>query len=318
MSLERPADLDDAHWEAIITHEQRLVDARERDDRSAVIGSAKELCECVAGVVCASLAETSGTGDDFGHLISAAHAALDRRPGFGAATEEAVRVVASSARQIVMQLARLRNEVGTGHGRPRNPALASEYATISESAARLWCNWALVRLDVVLRGDVATFLDEIRSATVHRGWLGQRFAEVSLASLHSEDQHRIGVAVGWRSSVNGTFVVAEAGVAPLAREAQNWPPSYRAGVAAGLLLDSDGRLALREPYLDTLAAIVNLMDPTAWKELCQKSVGALFSTLLATDHERQQAIATKMVQLAPTLDESRKRPWLELATALGR
>ena len=57
---------------------------------------------------------------------------------------------------------------------------------------------------------------------------------------------------------------------------------------------------------------------TAWKELCQKSVGALFSTLLATDHERQQAIATKMVQLAPTLDESRKRPWLELATALGR
>jgi hypothetical protein len=55
------------------------------------------------------------------------------------------------------------------------------------------------------------------------GLLAQRFAEVRLQSLHSEDQRRIGVAVARRSSGGGTFVVSEADVRPLRWGAEAWP-----------------------------------------------------------------------------------------------
>lgn len=227
--LRRPEGVADRYWEAVEAHETRLVDAVKRSDRSAVVGAGKELCESVAGLVCATLAQTVSTADDFGKLILSAHEALDRRPGRGAATEASVRSIAQAARTILTQLNSLRNEVGTGHGRPLVPVVTGETATIAEHAARLWASWALARLDEVLRGEVAGLVSELESGTWRRGKLAERFEEVGLHSLHSEDQHRLGVAVAHRSN-SLTFVVAETGVERIRRGPDVWPPSYRAGV----------------------------------------------------------------------------------------
>jgi len=134
-----------------MVHEGRLDEACERGDAGGIVGAAKELCECVAAMVCAEQAQTMSTADDFGKLISAAHAALDRRPGRGAAAEGSVRLIAQTARTIVAELNSLRNEFGTGHGRPVMPVVTRETTTIARQSARLWSAWALARLDEVLR-----------------------------------------------------------------------------------------------------------------------------------------------------------------------
>jgi len=110
VALIRPEGISDQHWDAIEAHETRLDGACERDDRSSIVGTAKDLCECVASVVCAEQAQTISTADNFGKLISAAHSALDRRPGSGVAVEGSVRLIAQTARTIVAALNSLRNE----------------------------------------------------------------------------------------------------------------------------------------------------------------------------------------------------------------
>ena len=105
----------------IEAHETRLDSAVQQDDRSGVVGAAKELCECVASVVCAEQAQTISTSDDFAKVITSAHEALDRRPGRGAAVEGSVRNIAQSARKIAIEVNTLRNEAGTGHGRSTVP-----------------------------------------------------------------------------------------------------------------------------------------------------------------------------------------------------
>jgi len=163
VALARPEGISDQHWASIEAHDARLDRACERSDRSGIVGAAKELCECVASVVCAEQAQTISTADDFGKLISAAHAALDRRPGRGAAVEGSVRLIAQTARTIVTALNSLRNEVGTGHGRPVTPVVTCETAAIAEHSARLWSAWALGRLDEVLHGEVPRLIHELEA-----------------------------------------------------------------------------------------------------------------------------------------------------------
>lgn len=44
-------------------------------------------------------------------------------------------------------------------------------------------------------------------------------------------------------------MVFEARVTPLGRGTESWPPAYRSGVAAGLLLDDEGGLTVREMFV---------------------------------------------------------------------
>jgi hypothetical protein len=51
MELQRPRGITDQSWEAVSRQKDRLDRAwRTPADRSAVLGAAKELCECVARV----------------------------------------------------------------------------------------------------------------------------------------------------------------------------------------------------------------------------------------------------------------------------
>ena len=314
--LHRPEGLDDQHWRAVQAHETRLANASARSDRSAIVGASKELCEAVAAVVCSALAQTFNA-DDYGQKLSAAHAALDRRPGRGAATEGSVRNISQAVRTIAGELNSLRNEVGTGHGRPFVPVVTRETATVAESAALLWSQWALARLDEILRGQVAGLVAELeRGGNWRRGMLKQRFEEVDLPTLHSEDQHRIGVAVAHRGSGGGTFVVSEAGIDPLRWTPEAWPPNYRSGVAAGLLLDGAGRIGIRRRFVDALAAIVAMMDHAEWEELARAAVAAPFALELATDITERREIAEAFDLLAVSLDEVQRQGWVLLADRL--
>jgi hypothetical protein len=317
VALDRPERISDQHWESIQAHEARLARACESDDMSWVVGASKEFCESVAAVVCAELAQPVGTGDDFGKLLTSAHEALDRRPGRGAATERAIRGIAQGARSIVDHVNTMRNEVGTGHGRPLEPIVTREMATISAGAARLWADWALARLDEVLRGEVAGLIHELQTRTFRKGTLAQRFVEVGLRSLHSDDQRRIGVAVARRASGGGTFVVAIDGIDPLRSDAAAWPASYRRGVAAGLLLDSGGRFALRMNHVEDLAAIVAVMDTDEWKELAAQAVEAQLAEEVASDPAVRTGLAERLSDLAATLDPGRRDPWQRIADSIG-
>lgn len=316
MTLQRPKDLSDDHWASIELHEKRLDAAVERGDRGHIIGAAKELCESVAAVICAEMAQTVSTGDDFGRLISTAHEALDRRPGYGAATEESIRLMSQSARTIVIHLNSLRNEFGTGHGRRILPPVTREAAAIAEQAARLWTSWSLGRLDEALRGEVATLIRELESGHWHRGLLTERLAEVDLRLLHSQDQNRIGVAVAQRGASGGTFVVFEAGVEPLRDGADAWPTAYRSGVAAGLLLDSDGRLVLGAGTVEILAKLVELMDAQEWTELASRARDAQWSPRLSGDAERVQSVIDKMESFADELEGARRGAWNDLTSSV--
>jgi hypothetical protein len=313
VTLRRPEGVSDKHWEAIEAHEARLDGAVQRADFSGVVGAAKELCECVARVICAERAQTLSTSDDFGKTILTAHDALDRRPGRGAAVEMAVREMAQTAREMMTKLSFLRNELGTGHGRSILPVVTRETAAMAEQSARLWSTWALARLDEVLRGEVPGLVQELERGLWHRGLLAQRFAEVGLDSLHSEDQHRLGVAVAHRSSGGGTFVVRQGGIEPLESDGSAWPASYRAGVAAGLMIDSLGRFALIPQYVRVLSTIVSLMELEEWRQLSEQAASAPLDVNLRGDNELRQQLADEMMNIADTLDGHHRAYWLELS-----
>ena len=278
-----------------------------------MVGAAKELCESVARVVCAERAQTLSTSEDFNKTILTAHDALDRRPGRGAAVEVAVREMAQTARDMMTKLGFLRNELGTGHGRSIFPVVTRETAAMAEQSARLWSTWALARLDEVLRGEVSGLIQELERGWWHRDLLVERFVEVGLNSLHSEDQHRLGVAVAHRSSGGGTFVVRQAGIDPLESDGAAWPASYRAGVAAGLLIDSLGRFALIPQYVRVLSIIVSLMDLEEWRQLSEQAASAPLDVNLRGDHELRYQLADDMINIAETLDGQYREHWLEVS-----
>ena len=120
-----------------------------------------------------------------------------------------------------------------------------------------------------------------------------------------------------RSSIGETFVVSEAGVEPLRLDADAWPPSYRAGMAAGLPLDAKGRFSLRPPFVRDLAAIVGVMSLDQWHGLASKATTALWTNQLAADVDQQRELADAIELFAPTLEDERRRDWLLLAERLS-
>ena len=251
MDLYRPQGISDQSWQAIDHHRARLDRAWQFPaDGGAIIGAAKDLCECVARVVLEERSVPYAGNDDMPNLITAAHRTLDRLPGRGQAAQVGVRNLSSAARSIVTTLSEMRNELGSGHGCAQVPRISREAAVSASDAATLWVRWALARLDDLLGGDVDLLIQELRGTHYGRGLLERRFDEVGLDTLPREDQHRLGVAVAHRA-VKGTFVVRESGVDPLQDRPDDWPEDYRLGVANGLILAPDGQLAMRPYFVPT-------------------------------------------------------------------
>ena len=243
--LDVPAELDAKYADAIRAHAGRLDEARNVEDLSDVVGRAKELAESIARVVLDVRGTLLGDSADFGSIIAAAHKAVDRQPGQGlAGSDDAVKRVAQSAKGLVTELGRLRNAVGTGHGRATLPPVVEEQALVAVDATVVWARWILRRLPSYLLSDVHKLIQDLGYLSFFRGDLTARLEAVDLWNLEGEQAHALGVAIG-RRTVRETFTVRGEGVERAIADPEHFPTTFRAGLVHGLLFNEQGTLCTR-------------------------------------------------------------------------
>lgn len=239
--LERPGGLDDRTWKAIGDLVARLNSAIAARDLELVVGCAKELAEAVAKIVLVARGVPVASAARFPDVLTSAHAALDRQPGRGLASDVQVRNIAQGAKSVASQLPELRNKYGTGHGRSVAPEVAEEIALVAVDGALLWVRWALRRLHHVIKGRPDLLIRDLESGTFYRGDLAERLAAARLNEQSVGDQHLVGFNVA-RRAMRETFLVMNEGVEACTEsiDFERWPTGYRSGLLNGLFLTSDG------------------------------------------------------------------------------
>lgn len=321
LEFQRPDGLDDPSWAAIEAHRQRLQRAERDHDLALIVGTAKELVEAVAKVTLDVRGETVGSSADFSEVINRAHAALDRQPGHGLASDAPTRDVAQAGKTMALKLGELRNQLGTGHGRVLPPETLDEHAFVCAAAARLWCGWALRRLDHLIAGVPAILARDLTGGKIFRsGNLETRLLQANLPSLDEPDQRMLGKAVAHRA-MQDTFIVRKEGVEACAASAdmQTWPEAYRAGVIEGLFIDRQGYLDASPNLIPLAARILNTI-PRAGSVL-----GALVHQLaeaelvyyLRFDPERLALVLDAIESAGSSLSAPLSEAWLRLASAFA-
>lgn len=243
LQIERPVGIPEQNWSAIQGHLDRLNIAIAGRDIPLVIGSAKELVESIAKVVCELRGKTLSNRADFSECVNAAHEELDRQPGKGLAIDRTIRDAAQAAKKIVCTIPETRNLYGTGHGRSFKPEVVDEVALVTIDSALLWGRWALRRLRYVIIGRPETLVNQLDNEHFRSGLLTEQLELANLGSLSPSDQRLIGLHVAWRA-LTGTFLVMEEGVEACVRspDLKRWPEGYREGLLNGLLIAKSGAI----------------------------------------------------------------------------
>src|SRR4051812_44640640 len=151
--LSRPNCVDDDEWQALTRLQARIERADRDADPELMLGTAKELCEAVAKITLQLRGESFVPLPDMPQLISGAHRVVDRLPTVGGAPGGAVRNLAQSAMTLAKQLNELRNQAGSGHGRPTPTNLDELDSRFAAGIGVLWCEWILSRLDALVAND---------------------------------------------------------------------------------------------------------------------------------------------------------------------
>lgn len=304
--LPRPDELSDEHWAAITYGSDRMAQCVVGSDWPSAVGAAKNLCESVAKVVLARRPMAQEVRE-YPQLIGAAHRALDRRPGYGAAAEQPTRDMAAGARQLVTALGELRNRVGDGHGGVEVPAATVEHAGLAVDAALLWCRWALSRLDFVLANSVDRLVSSLDGGEVFRsGEMAERLRGLGMADLSNDELFRLGRAVAHRGVHRRTFVVMEEGIGAALVEPTLFPEPYRRGLLSGIFVDTNGYVRSTPESLQLAQHLANsLQDTTFMSELAQAVEGADFS--YATDLKTVMALAQVIDAFARSLEDGALR-----------
>ncbi|WP_189079825.1 abortive infection family protein [Mangrovihabitans endophyticus] len=254
--LDRPERLGSEQWDAIQEHRATLVNAVEVEDRSAIVGSAKDLIECVARCVLVATKSSIGNRAKFRPVIREAQKSLGRSAGDDISGSIEVRKIAQSVEDIANGVNELRNRVGTGHGRAKPTNVDDEMATVAVDAAMLWCRWALRRLGHILADYPAELLNAIETP-VQQMKLQRLFNEVHLLNQPEDIQHRIGVAFGRRAA--GGFGNAKiVGIDPVRKSdsISEFSAQYRLGVVEGLIFDASGSICLSKYFVEDVVEIV--------------------------------------------------------------
>ena len=281
-------------------------------DWPAAVGAAKEMCETIAKVVLAT--RHAELPSEFPAVISAAHRTLDRLPGTGTAGEAPVREMSQAARNLATALARLRNDFGTGHGRPVLPPTTEEHAALAVDGAIVWCRWALSRLDTVLSNTADRLIIELDSGEVFRtGVLADRLIRLDMGSLLDEDLFRLGRAVANRGVHRDTFVVRDDGILAALDEPVRFPTAYRRGLISGILVDANGYVRASTQDIPVLQQLVTTLDDSDFfVEFASAVEGADFS--YATDLRNAVLIGGTMAAIAKGVSDLRlKDAWKRLS-----
>ena len=295
LDLTRPACLDADEWRALSALDERLSRALRDHDAELMLGTAKELCEAVAKVTCQQRGEPFTPLADMPDLINQAHRLVDRLPAEGGAAGGAVRNIAQTAMKLAKQLNELRNQAGSGHGRPTPTGLDEIDGRFAASTALIWCRWMLGRLDALVANDPDRLVVDISREVFSRGDLERRLTEAGLPMMEPVHQFAVGFAVGQRGGPGGTFNVRGEGVVPAAQSSDlvAWPKDYRRGVAKGLITDRNGytlvSLRTLEDMVAVLAPIPAAERAAAVTELRDAVAGSEFA--YAVDDEDRTAAA---------------------------
>lgn len=299
----------DEHWAAITYAVERTERAALDSDWPAAVGTAKNLCESVAKIIIAAR-HAPTEGSEYPKIIRAAHATIDRLPGYGTAAEQPVREMASGAQKLVSALAELRNKVGDGHGQAAIPPTTIEHAGLAVDAALLWCRWALARLDHVLSNTVDRLIGALDSGEVfHAGTLTERLSHLGMNDLPDEDLFRLGRAVSHRGVHGKTFVVWNEGIGAAAIDPDAFPAPYRRGLVSGIFVDANGYVRSSPEGLQLAHKLVDSLDDTNFMyELARVVEGADFS--YATDLQAAMSLAVVIDALANSMrDGALRNAW---------
>ncbi len=315
LTLQKPDLVDEEAWRAVEQHRSRLATAIAFKDAALIIGSAKELVECVARVATAVGGVITPSNADFAEVVNSAHVALDRQAGKGITRASDVRAIAQHAKKIVLSVKDLRNDFGTGHGRAEVKSIADEMVALVLNGALLWVRWALTRLEHLILRAPENLIVELRGLVTRRS-LAEHLEALVLPEQPEEVQHAVGVAFAQRAA-SGTFVAREVGLDGPASSDDliAWPVAYRLGVAEGLTLSSSGFLTLEQNWVPMLVDILLPLPPNQVKQFVHE-----LSEKVSTSEPLPNATEDELSDLAGVIEQHTKvlpqaarRKWQELA-----
>jgi len=313
--LPRAEELQHDQWRAIEDAYGRLAAAVAADDRPLVVGSAKELVECVARVTLVAYGRVVADGDEYTKVLASAHQVIEHVIGPDIPGNHPLRQIPECAKKMAIQLRELRNRYGTGHGCATVHDITDEVVDASVHAAIVWVRWALARLQTVLLGAVGPLVNDLRSNVFTRGDLAYRLKAANIPGLGEAEQHQLGVAVGMRAAKE-TFNVRLDGIDACTVDPQRWPDAYREGAVQGLFVNEDGQAdAYAAASADCAAELLqhHSAPETVLTRLADVLQSASWSLRFQQDHRK---IITAMKDALRKMPEAARPVWSTIIAEL--
>jgi hypothetical protein len=291
--LTRPDGIDDDGWLAITEGCQRLEKVFDEQDHPAVLGTAKDLVESVAKVILVARGE-SPNQKNMPSLLTKVHLSLDSSAGRGRATEEPLRSMLQSIRTLIGQIAPMRNQGGTGHGRQSPSSVTAEHASVAADAAMTWCRWAVERFGDVHRSSPAWLIALLDTSIFYKDEVAGHLSRIDLDQLPDPDLNRVGRALAHRGGWRDTRVVWQDGVGAALREPERFPRSFRVGLLYGLFFSRQGEIETSHLAMRPAAQLAaRLGDESILANLRVELDSAVFSANLRADTPTQIAASIR-------------------------
>jgi hypothetical protein len=254
---------------------QRVERAFQARDIDQIIGSAKDLIECVAKVVVQSLGGSFANNANLPGLGAQALQMLGVHPQCFQ-DRDPLRILAKALAPVPGALGSLRNHEGTGHGRPVLSDLAEANAVFVGEIAAAWSRLVLAALGRVLAGmeavqATAQAIEDL-GHVLYRGDLRRDLDALQLSQLEPLQQHQLGVAVGRRSAA-GTRIANLDVIEPLAQGIEQFPEPFAAGVIEGLFIDRNGYIRTHEGgalFAAAIAQQLGVVGADVLTEICTR------------------------------------------------
>jgi hypothetical protein len=315
VELERIDSIDSDHWDSIEVHLSRVNQALElsKPDHGQIVGTCKDLCECIAKVIITQVSASPDSHDDLSKLGKQVQNLIGTSVRTPATGNDPLAQLERAIFNIPTTIGLTRNVVGAGHGHAVVVELDPADVALIVGATQAWCSWALRRAEIVLRNTVSELVRSLREENFYGGALTHWLNLLGLDTLPEVDQHRLGIAVAARAR-NGTFVVFNEGVKPLRISPKEWPAEYRTGIAEGLLFDQSG--LLYPAGIPDLAAVVSCMTTTAAAALFDRVVVTPLASRLAASPELRTGLEQELKLYEATFPGPTRVGWTRLRNRL--
>ena len=302
---------------AIAQNVDRVERALATDDTEGIIGASKDLVETVGKAVIDGLGLAYPSSPGLPDLAGRTMDALKLHPS-GLQNRPSMQRFSGSYITALNALAELRNTDGTGHGRAAPTDLHPSHARFAMEAAGSWSRWVLSAARRVLeaKASINEAVELIEGGrSFRRGELPAFLAEHQLDALDDDDQHRLGLAVGRRWNVGGTFNVRDDVIEPLAEGREAYPPSFCGGVAEGLLIDQLGYVRTTQNEIDLMVKI-GMRLPSPLREATFENLATIVEQSDASYAFESDSRAGAATRLRDRAREQSAHP--EVASALDR